>query len=146
FETDKGAVATSDAIQVSYLSPPRDAGFENKAALEGKASEKALVDLSALVQSVSPVKKESVRVRVNTREFVTDGVTVENVKDTSWRIPLKNVPRDEGVNDIRLWAGNDDGECRAPGALKLEFKPAKAASPPVVEIVNPAKDSVVTVG
>jgi WD40 repeat protein len=146
FETDKGASITSEAIQVRFLRPPRALGFENNAALEAKPSEKALVDLSALMQSDLSLKKEFVRAQINARDFGADGISIEDLKAASWRVRLKNVPLDEGANEIRIWAGNDEGECRMAGALKLEYKPPKAVSPPVVEVIDPAKDTVVTEG
>jgi WD40 repeat protein len=132
----------SDAVQVSYLSPPRVEQFEDADKWK-QATEKALVTLDVRVQSALDLKKENIQATINGRE-ITD-VAVDKAGAAMWLVHLRSVSLTEGANEVRVWAANADGRCREPGVLKLECKlPPKPPARPVVEILSPARDVTVT--
>jgi WD40 repeat protein len=140
--TEKTVGRPSEALQVSYLRPPRFVKFEDAEKWK-TPSERALVALAARIHSAMELKKENSRATVNGHDIAD--VEIEKVDAQTWRVRLPSVSLVEGSNEVRLWAANADGPSRTPGELRVVYKaPPKPPAPPSVEILFPARDVIIT--
>jgi WD40 repeat protein len=134
----------SEAVQVSYLQPPRVEQFED--AVKWKApTEKAVVALAVRVHSALEVKKGNIEATVNGRDITEVAVDKDKADEQTWLVRMPSVALNKGPNEVRVWASNADGRSREPGVLTLVYKlPPKPPAPPVVEFLSPARDVTVT--
>jgi hypothetical protein len=139
-----GAESVSAAVPVAYHRPPRVLGVEGPTRTDRPAAE-----FVARVRSDLPVRADAVRVEVNGRpRSVRARVAAVPGQDGVWEVRLPDVGLDaaasegeEQTNDVRVWVGNGEGECRTPGSARVAFRPVQ--QPPVVRFLQPARDGTV---
>jgi hypothetical protein len=125
-------------VRLRYLRPPRILKTEQPV-----VGEKALTDLVARVDSALPLAGESVEAEINGDAFPVDRIEVEK-QGARWQVRLKDVALRPGANEGLLLVRNAEATCRLPGVWKFDFKPT--AAPPVVEVLDPAKNVTLTDG
>src|SRR5262249_51236698 len=132
--------ATSEDVPVRWLRPPRDITIA-----EPKLEGRPLADLTATVVSPLPLLRDSIKVEINGRSLPTPEAPAQLPGTPNWTVLLKDIPLDIGANEVRLWVGNAEGQCRQPGVRKIVFQPpAPPPAPPQVVILDPAVDLNVT--
>jgi WD40 repeat protein len=129
-----GAKATSEAVRMRYLRPPRVVEITAPA-----TTDKPLADVSFVVESPSELKITGLR--INDAELPLDAAVVERDLPESARLKVtaRDVPLREGVNEIRPLARNADGWCELTKTAQV----AVMVSPPPkaeIEFVSPAAD------
>jgi WD40 repeat protein len=140
----KGPAEMAEVLEVRYQRPPRDIRFDIAEQLTSKPCSKPLVNLAARLHSELPLLAPSTRAEVNGRQITK--VKLEADGKSDWRVNLDEVPLDTGKNEVRLWVSNAEGRCEKPGALDLVYQPpARASTPPEVEILEPMQDAKVTI-
>ncbi len=59
---------------------------------------------------------------------------------TAWEITAKDVPIEQGANEVEVWAENADGPCREPGRLEeIVYKPPPPPKPEIT-LLRPTGD------
>jgi WD40 repeat protein len=91
-----------------------------------------LVELSATVESVSPVVAQSARVTVNGRVVPVVPTLAAN------RLALTGVPLDVGANRVAVTVANADGPALKAAEWAIKLAPPQPPQPPEVTFVEPA--------
>jgi WD40 repeat protein len=130
--------ALAGDLRVRYLRPPRIVKLDPP-----RTGDKALTELVALVESPLPLTAASVTAEVNGNSLPPDRMQVHKRGDR-WEVRLRDVPMRAGDNEARLVVRNDEAECREPGVWRFNWQPPRPPAPPVVEILDPAKNMTVT--
>ncbi|MCS6853002.1 MAG: hypothetical protein NZ700_17740 [Gemmataceae bacterium] len=139
-ENEWHGLATTAAVTVRYLRPPRRLAWERP-----QPGDKPLVDLTARAESPLPLAPERVRLEVNGQPVKAAAEVTPSGKDpTLWTIQVRRVPLAAGDNRLSLWVGNGDGWSLEPATLTVAYQPPKPPAPPEVTLLEPASDQAVT--
>jgi WD40 repeat protein len=100
-----------------------------------------LVNLTAKIQSPTPLTPDQIEARVGDR-VVTGKVEVAAVGNNRYAVTINGVSLDrQGPNQVEVYARNQDGRSRQPGRWKVNF--TAKGEPPGVEVVNVKDDTTV---
>jgi WD40 repeat protein len=135
-------VETSEDIVVArYLRPPRIVKLDGP-----KESDKPLADLTATVHSALPLLSEAVEAEVTSsltrrpRRIATASAKLD--AGQTWNVQLKDVPLEEGANQVRLFVSNTDARSLEGADWTVTYKKkAPPPPPPDVEISLDPRDS-----
>jgi WD40 repeat protein len=129
-----GSVEYSEEVPVQYVRPPIVRTLKS----DSDPRKQALLDLRAEVFSPTPLKDDSVQIKVNHRETTANKVEIApGEKKNLWTIRLRGVPLDAGrrEQEIALSLSNAEARCRSPLSLKVQS--TEVLTPPEVAFLDP---------
>ena len=130
----------SKPVGVTYKRPPRIRAVE-RPALEAKP----FLAITATADSPEglPLTRAQVVIRGGgkgtSRKVIERDAYFRRV-GTAWEINAKDVPIEQGANEVEVWAENADGPCQEPGRLaEIVYTPSPPPKPEMT-LLRPAGD------